>query len=189
MVIEAIKNTLPLEVVLRDAGINLKHGKARCPFHEDRNPSFSVKGERWRCFAGCGGGDVLDFVKKFHNLDTGAAIRHLAKRAGLDNGPLTPAERQAAQEARQERERKKALIKDFRQWEQRQVDTLAAVLRGFYEKQSEGFTPEELDIWSPMIREMAYLEYLYFDVLCSREDGPKLDLYEQEMLNGSHRTA
>lgn len=35
-----------------------------CPFHEDRNASLSVKpSERgmWRCFAGCGGGDLMGF--------------------------------------------------------------------------------------------------------------------------------
>lgn len=43
--IEAIKSALPFEAVLRDAGIRIEHGKAPCPFHEDKTPSFSVKGE------------------------------------------------------------------------------------------------------------------------------------------------
>ena len=31
---------------------------AHCPFHDDRSPSFSfnVELDRWKCFAGCGGG-------------------------------------------------------------------------------------------------------------------------------------
>lgn len=31
-----------------------------CPFHEDRHPSFSynVELDRWKCFAGCGGGKL-----------------------------------------------------------------------------------------------------------------------------------
>jgi hypothetical protein len=31
---------------------------AICPFHDDRHPSFSfnVDEDRWKCFAGCGGG-------------------------------------------------------------------------------------------------------------------------------------
>ena len=36
-----------------------------CPFHEDRNASLSVHvGDTragWRCFAGCGGGDLVGF--------------------------------------------------------------------------------------------------------------------------------
>ena len=34
-----------------------------CPFHDDHNPSFGVNDKRnfWNCFAGCGGGSVIDF--------------------------------------------------------------------------------------------------------------------------------
>jgi hypothetical protein len=34
-----------------------------CPFHDDHNPSFGVneEGNFWHCFAGCGGGSVVDF--------------------------------------------------------------------------------------------------------------------------------
>jgi hypothetical protein len=46
-----------------------------CPFHEDKNASLSVHvtHERggWRCFAGCGGGDLLGF----HMKRTGQSFR------------------------------------------------------------------------------------------------------------------
>lgn len=46
-----------------------------CPFHDDRNASLSVnlRDERggWRCFAGCGGGDLVGF----HMRQTGKAFR------------------------------------------------------------------------------------------------------------------
>ena len=46
-----------------------------CPFHDDRNASLSVNlsDERggWRCFAGCGGGDLVGF----HMRQTGKAFR------------------------------------------------------------------------------------------------------------------
>ena len=34
-----------------------------CPFHDDQHPSFGVneKGNYWHCFAGCGGGSIIDF--------------------------------------------------------------------------------------------------------------------------------
>lgn len=39
-----------------------------CPFHEDRTASMSVQlvGSRgcWRCFAGCGAGDLVGFEQK-----------------------------------------------------------------------------------------------------------------------------
>lgn len=54
----------------------------RCPFHEERTPSFSVNpGEKlYYCF-GCGkGGDVVSFVRETENLDFVGAIEWLAER-------------------------------------------------------------------------------------------------------------
>ncbi len=42
------------------------NGMARCPFHNDRQPSLSIhrwKGT-WKCFAGCGAGGVRDFARR-----------------------------------------------------------------------------------------------------------------------------
>ena len=38
----------------------------RCPFHEDQRPSFGVndRDNYWHCFAGCGGGSLIDFWSK-----------------------------------------------------------------------------------------------------------------------------
>jgi DNA primase len=54
----------------------------RCPFHEDRTPSFSVDpvGKLYYCF-GCGkGGDVVRFVQETENLDFVGALEWLADR-------------------------------------------------------------------------------------------------------------
>lgn len=52
-----------------------------CPFHDDHNKSLSVciTGERggWRCFAGCGGGDLVGFHSHLRGLDFRAAVRDL----------------------------------------------------------------------------------------------------------------
>lgn len=52
-----------------------------CPFHGDHNKSLSVciTGERggWRCFAGCGGGDLVGFHSRLRGLDFKAAVRDL----------------------------------------------------------------------------------------------------------------
>ena len=54
----------------------------RCPFHEEKTPSFSVNPveKLYYCF-GCGkGGDVISFVRESENLDFVGAIEWLAER-------------------------------------------------------------------------------------------------------------
>lgn len=52
-----------------------------CPFHDDHSKSLSVcvTGERggWRCFAGCGGGDLVAFHSRLKGLHFRAAVRDL----------------------------------------------------------------------------------------------------------------
>jgi DNA primase len=55
---------------------------ARCPFHDERTPSFSVSPERgtYHCF-GCGkGGDAITFVQETEQVDFVGAIEWLAER-------------------------------------------------------------------------------------------------------------
>jgi len=51
------------------------------PFHDDHHPSFGVntEGNYWHCFAGCGGGSVIDFWMKWRKCDFTAAVRELAE--------------------------------------------------------------------------------------------------------------
>jgi DNA primase len=54
----------------------------RCPFHEEKTPSFSVNpvDKLYYCF-GCGkGGDVIQFVREAENLDFAGAVEWLAER-------------------------------------------------------------------------------------------------------------
>src|SRR3989304_835549 len=63
----------------------------RCPFHEERTPSFSVNPAEklYYCF-GCGkGGDVISFVRETENLDFVGAVEWLfggVLRAGGGGG-------------------------------------------------------------------------------------------------------
>ena len=56
--------------------------QGRCPFHEERTPSFSVSPEQgfFYCF-GCGkGGDLISFVRETESLDFAQAVEWLADR-------------------------------------------------------------------------------------------------------------
>ena len=52
-----------------------------CPFHDDHNPSFGGNAEEdyWHCFAGCGGGSVIDFWMEWRRCDFTSAVAELAK--------------------------------------------------------------------------------------------------------------
>ena len=59
--------------------IALWRGKARCPFHDDKNPSFYVKNNYGRCFSGACGwhGDAIAFVMERDGTLFQEAVRAL----------------------------------------------------------------------------------------------------------------
>ena len=70
-------------VQLKKQGRNL-FGK--CPFHEERTPSFSVNEEKqiFHCFS-CGrGGNVFSFLMDVENMSFPQAVLKLAPQAGVD---------------------------------------------------------------------------------------------------------
>ncbi|WPQ67187.1 DNA primase [Weissella paramesenteroides] len=70
-------------VQLKKQGRNL-FGK--CPFHEERTPSFSVNEEKqiFHCFS-CGrGGNVFSFLMEIENLSFPQAVAKVAPQAGVD---------------------------------------------------------------------------------------------------------
>ena len=82
----------------------------RCPFHEERTPSFSVNAQDklYYCF-GCGkGGDVITFVRDTEQLDFAEAVEWLAERfrVTLEYEETTP----QLEESRKRRDRLYALL-------------------------------------------------------------------------------
>ncbi len=63
-----------------------KNYKARCPFHNEKTPSFSISPDRgmYYCF-GCGAkGDIFSFVEHFEGTDFLGSLKILAERAGVE---------------------------------------------------------------------------------------------------------
>ena len=82
---ERVKRQIAVEeLVSQYVDLNAK-GIGKCPFHEDEVPSFSVNAKEnyWNCFAGCGGGSVIDFWMKLNEMDFKEATKDLAERLGL----------------------------------------------------------------------------------------------------------
>lgn len=102
--VQKIKERLSIEEVissylkLEKAGINWK---AKCPFHNEKTPSFFVSPGRgsYYCFGCSASGDIFTFVEEFEGLDFRGALKLLAARAGVNLPEYsTPQAREKASE-------------------------------------------------------------------------------------------
>jgi DNA primase len=97
-VIEEVRTSANIVDVVGSYVALRKRGKnylGLCPFHSEKEPSFTVSNEKqiFHCF-GCGAsGSVFDFVMRTRNLTFAEAVSELANRFGI---PL-PQEKETAQ--------------------------------------------------------------------------------------------
>ncbi|MBD3427260.1 MAG: DNA primase [Candidatus Omnitrophica bacterium] len=70
-------------IQLKKAGRNFK---ACCPFHNEKTPSFVVSPDKqiYHCFGCHAGGNLINFVMKYENMDFPEAFRLLAEKAGVE---------------------------------------------------------------------------------------------------------
>lgn len=63
-----------------------KNFKARCPFHNEKTPSFFISPERgsYYCFGCSAKGDIFSFVEHFEGTDFMGSLKILAERAGIE---------------------------------------------------------------------------------------------------------
>ncbi len=86
--VDEIKSKLSVEEVIssylqiQKAGRNFK---AKCPFHNEKTPSFIISPERqtWHCFGCNEGGDIFTFIMKIEGLEFYDSLKLLAQRAGV----------------------------------------------------------------------------------------------------------
>lgn len=81
MNIAEAKSKLPMPDLFVRLGIANKATKlCTCPIHKDSRPSFGIFKKRngdwnWKCFAGCGFGDEIDFLRIYWNISRSDAVR------------------------------------------------------------------------------------------------------------------
>ena len=98
----------------------------RCPFHDERTPSFSVNAsdKLFYCF-GCGkGGDAITFVRELEQLDFAEAVEWLAERfrVTLEYEEMSP----EVEERRRRRERLLAVLEQATSFYERHLWETAA---------------------------------------------------------------
>ena len=138
-------------------GVEVKHGKALCPFHNDRHPSLFVADDHYHCYA-CGEhGDVIDFVAKLYGLSLYEAAKKLAYDFGIQTDkPPT--------KAMQEKWNKKTEAQRLRETEKLCFSALMEYMKLLQEwkRLYAPKTPEEK--WHPHFVEVCehldYVEYL-----------------------------
>jgi len=126
-----------------------KNWSGLCPFHADKNPSFSVSPstQSYRCWS-CGEkGDVFTFVQKKQNIDFIEALEDLAKRAGVafERRGLNP---QIASEREQMRELNRLAVEFYqdrlsRSDEAREYLAKRAILKPTQDQFEIGFAANE----------------------------------------------
>lgn len=96
--IASAKQRLPLPKLMHRLSLDAHAKKsAKCPFHKDQHNSFSVwqrqdGSHRFKCHAGCGEGDEINFLELHENLSRRDAVKRFLDLAGL-NGATPPRSR------------------------------------------------------------------------------------------------
>ena len=87
-ILDEVRNSVNIVSVVSEYVALKKRGRnhvARCPFHNEKTPSFNVNEERqiFMCFGCQLGGDVFKFVMQIENLSFPEAVRFIAERNGI----------------------------------------------------------------------------------------------------------
>lgn len=144
--VETIKERLDIaEVVgsylkLEKAGTSYK---ARCPFHNEKTPSFYVSPVRqsFYCF-GCGAkGDIFTFVEQTEGLDFREALKLLAERAGVELTSRRPENK----EQKSEKEKILEALEDAMQFFVSELDHNAPAKNYLL---SRGISEESIKSWN-----------------------------------------
>lgn len=71
--------------VIKKAIVSDGHLTGLCPFHDDKNNSFSVDlaTGKWHCFAEDEGGNYVSFYAKLHGIDTKEAYKKILEEYGV----------------------------------------------------------------------------------------------------------
>ena len=154
-----------------------RHGKALCPFHNDRHPSLFVDDDHYHCFA-CGEhGDVIDFTSKLYGLPLYDAAKKLAYDFGITQD-------KPATKAMQEKQNRKSEAQRLRENEKLCFSALMAYMK-FLQEWKVLYAPRtpEDDVdsrFSEACHWLPYVEYLV-DLLIMGDSYERTEVIDMMM--------
>ena len=202
--IEKIKQTARIEEVVGDFVTLKRRGSnliGRCPFHDEKTPSFTVNPARgiFKCF-GCGkAGDPIKFVMEHEHFTYPEALKYIARRYNLE-----VEEREVTQEERQAETERESLFtvnefaRNFFKTTLHDTDEGQSVglsyfrERGFtpetIEKFQLGYSPESFDALLKTAEEKGYkAEYLLkLGLIKENDKGRRYDAYRGRVIFPIH---
>lgn len=169
--------------------------KARCPFHNEKSPSFMVSRSKgiWHCF-GCGkGGDIFAFLQEMEGLEFVEALRVLAKRANVTLAARDP---QLASRRNLLLDIMRAAVEaahaSLRKSEKARAARAYLAERGVEEETVElfklGYTPNEWETMKTHLKEQGFKEddILAAGLLVRSEKGSTYDRFRGRILFPIH---
>ena len=174
----AVKTSINTREAAARYGVEVnRHGKALCPFHNDRNPSLFVDDDHYHCYA-CGEhGDVIDFTAKLFGLKLYEAAQKLAYDFGItQDKPPT--------KAMQEKQNRKSEAQRLRENEKLCFSALMAYMK-FLQEWKVLYAPRtpEDDVdsrFSEACHWLPYVEYLV-DLLIMGDSYERTEVIDMMM--------
>jgi len=123
---QTIKDTVSAQDVGRAMGLEIRHGRCRCPIHGGHDFNCVLyKGNRgWYCHVCKSGGDVLSFAQQYYHMQFPDTVRWFNDtfNLGMDiDSPMSKDAVKQAEIARKQRERERELI----EWKKKRQFDLA----------------------------------------------------------------
>ena len=180
-VLEAVKTSINTREAAARYGVEVnRHGKALCPFHNDRHPSLFVDDDHYHCFA-CGEhGDVIDFTAKLFGLKLYEAAQKLAYDFGItqDKPPDKTMQEKLNKksEAQRLRENEKLCFSAFMEYYK-----LLQEWKRLYAPRSPKDTQD--DRFVEACHNLDYVEYLV-DLLIMGDSYERTDVIDMMMTDG-----
>lgn len=135
--LKEIRQSLNLaDIIARQVSLKSSGGKlkGRCPFHDEKTPSFFVDQNRYYCFGCQARGDVFDYFMSMEGLTFPQAVERAASEAGYDLKELDPKEEEVLRQREARRNSFYELNEEATLWFEKHLEgTEGQVARSYLE--------------------------------------------------------